>query len=90
MYRMTPIYIYYTHTSVCVSHAVVSDSLQPYGLLSARLLCPWNSLGKNKGVDCHSLLQGTFPNLNPGLLHYRQILYRLSHQGSIKYIVTQL
>ena len=22
-----------------------------------RLLCPWNSLGKNTGVDCHFLLQ---------------------------------
>ena len=31
-----------------------------YGLYPARLLCPWNSLGKNTGVGCHSLLQGTF------------------------------
>ena len=33
---------------------------------------------------CHSLLQGIFPTqgLNPGLLHCRQILYCLSHQGS--------
>ena len=31
-----------------------------------------------------SLLQGIFPTqgLNPGLLHCRQILYQLSHQGS--------
>ena len=29
--------------------------------LSARLLCLWNSPGKNTGVDCHSLLQGIFP-----------------------------
>ena len=31
-----------------------------------------------------SLLQGIFPTqgLNPGLLHFRQILYQLSHQGS--------
>ena len=27
----------------------------------ARLLCPWDSLGKNTGVDCHFLLQGIFP-----------------------------
>ena len=26
----------------------------------ARLLCPWDSPGKNTGVDCHSLLQGIF------------------------------
>ena len=33
---------------------------------------------------CHSLLQGIFPTQgsNPGLLHCRQILYHLSHQGS--------
>ena len=23
--------------------------------------CPWNSLGTNTGVGCHSLLQGIFP-----------------------------
>ena len=26
-----------------------------------RHLCPWDSLGKNTGVGCHSLLQGIFP-----------------------------
>jgi len=25
-----------------------------------RLLCPWDSPGKNTGVGCHSLLQGLF------------------------------
>ena len=47
-------------------------------------LCPLNSLGKNTGVGCHSHLQGIFPNQvsNPGLLHCRQTLYHLSHQGS--------
>ena len=34
--------------------------LQPHGLWSARLLCPWNFLGKNTGVGCHALLQGIF------------------------------
>jgi len=35
-------------------------------------------------VGCYALLQGIFPTqgLNPGLPHCRQILYRLSHQGS--------
>ena len=39
---------------------------------------------KNTGVGSLSLLQGIFPTqgLNPGLLHCRQILYQLSHQGS--------
>ena len=35
-----------------------------------------NSPDKNTGVGCRALLQGIFPTqgLNPGLLHYRQIL----------------
>ena len=54
------------------------------GLHPARLLCPWDSLGKNTGVGCHFLLQEIFPTqgLNPGLPHCRQMLYHLSHQGS--------
>ena len=43
-----------------------------------------NSLGQNTGVGSLSLLQGIFPiqGSNPGLLHCRQILYKLSHKGS--------
>ena len=35
-----------------------------------RLLCPWNSPGKNSEVGCHFLLQGIFPTqgLQPHLL----------------------
>ena len=44
---------------VRVSHSVVSHSLGPYGLQPARLLCPWGSPGKNRGVGCHALLQGS-------------------------------
>ena len=42
-----------------------------------------NSLGKNIGLGSHSLLLGIFPTQgsNPGLLHCRQILYRLSPRG---------
>ena len=42
------------------------------------------SWGKNTGVGCHFLLQGIFAiqGSNLGLLHYRQILYQPSHQGS--------
>ena len=40
--------------------------------------------GQNTRVGSLSLFQGIFPTqgLNPGLLHYRQILYQLSHKGS--------
>ena len=52
--------------------------------MDCRLLCPWNSPGKNTGVACHSLLQRIFLTqvLNPGLIHCRQILYCLSYQES--------
>ena len=42
-----------------------------------------NSPGKNTGVSCHCLLQGIFPTQgsNLGLLHCRQILDHLNHQG---------
>ena len=58
---------------------VMSNSLQPQGLFS-----PWNSPGQNTGMGSHYLLQGTFPTQgsNPGLPHYRQILYQLNHEGS--------
>ena len=38
-------------------HSVVSDSSRPHGLLPARLLCLWDSPGKNTGVGCHCRLQ---------------------------------
>ena len=43
-----------------------------------------NSPGKNPGVGCHALLHGIFPTQgsNPGLPHFRWILYDLSHHGS--------
>ena len=43
-----------------------------------------DSPSENTGVDCHVLLQGIFPTQgsDPSLLHCRQILYHLSHQGS--------
>ena len=57
------------------SSSVVSDSLWPHGLYS-----PWNSPGQNTGVGIRFLLQGIFPTQgsNPGLPHYRRILYQLS------------
>ena len=48
------------HLCVCAC-SVVSNSLWPLGLQPTRLLCPWNSPGKNTGVGCHFLLQGIFP-----------------------------
>ena len=59
------------------------SSLRPCGLGPSRLLCPWNSPGKNSGVPSQSLLLGIFltQGLNPGLPHCRHLCH-LSHQGA--------
>ena len=47
-------------TSVCCCcwvASVVSDSVQPHWRQPTRVLCPWDSPGKNTGVGCHLLLQ---------------------------------
>ena len=51
-----------------LSRSVVSNPLWPHGLQPARLLNPWDSLGKNTGMGYHALLQAMFPTQrsNPG------------------------
>ena len=71
----------YTYICVCVCCSVMSNSLRPHGQQPARLLCPWNSPGKNTGVGCHFLLQRIFQTEGSNLMHCRQILYHLSPQG---------
>ena len=80
IYRVSP----QKNLSREVKVAQSCPTLQPQRLQPTRLLCPWDSPGKNTGVGCHFLLQGIFltQGLNPGLLQCRQILYRLSHQGT--------
>ena len=41
----------------CFSHVQLFG---PHGLQLARLLCPWDSPGKNTVVGCHAFLQGIF------------------------------
>ena len=69
-----------THKHAC---SIVSDSLQPPGLLY-----PWNFPGKNAGVGRHSLFQGIFPmqGSNPCLLHpvFQGDSLPLCHLGSPK------
>ena len=71
-------------TKLCwfLSHAQLF--CDPHGLQSTKLLCPWDSLAKNTGMGCHAFLKEIVPTqgVNPNLLHYKQILYHLSHQGS--------
>ena len=56
-----------------LSRTVTSNSLRLHGLQPARVLCPWDSPGKNTGVGCHTLLQGIFPTQGSDsvLLHYK-------------------
>ena len=58
------------------SRSVTSESFTPHS--------PWNFPGQNTGMGSFSLLQGIFPmqGSNPVLLHYKWILYQLSHKGS--------
>ena len=92
MHNFPPLFPYFAHypqvKSESVNRSVMSDCSQPHGLEPSRLLCPWNSPGKNPGVDCHFLLQGIFltQGSNLGLLCCRHVLYHLSHQG--KWLVT--
>ena len=71
-----------TKTSTCVLRSVWL-SATPW-TVTPRLLCPWHFPGKNTGVGRHFLLQGNIltQGSNPGLLHCRQILYWLGHQGT--------
>ena len=70
-----------SHVCVCSD---TTGSLQPYRLYPTRFFCPWDFQGKNIEMGSCSLLQGIFltQELNPALLHCRQILYHLSHQRS--------
>ena len=54
------IHLYSVHVYAGVA-SVLSNSLQPYGLYSSQLLCPWASPGKTTGVGCHTLLQWILP-----------------------------
>ena len=64
---------------VCIHASMRAKSLWLCSTLCDPTDCPWDSSGKNTGVGNHSLFQGIFPTegLNLGLLHCRQILYRL-------------
>ena len=46
--------------SCCCLVAKLCLTLQPRGLYSARLLCPWDFPGRNPGVGCLFPLQGIF------------------------------
>ena len=78
---------------VCVSHSVVSNSLQPHGLQPTRLLGPWDFPGKSTGVDCHFLLQEIVPTQGSNqyilhLLHWQAESFPLSHLRSPPWLIS--
>ena len=78
------IFTYSFSVYVCKVASVVSDSLWPYGLYPARLLCPWDFPGKNTGMGCHALFQGIFlaQGSNTHLWHWQADSLPLSHLGN--------
>ena len=72
--------VYFECMHACSVASIMSDCLRAYGLKPSRLLCPWDSLGRNTGVGCHALLQGIFPTQGLNLhllclLHWQAVLY---------------
>ena len=65
----------------------------PYRLQPSRILCPWDSPGKNTAVGCHFSSPGGLPDpgIDPSLLQlllWQVDSLQLSHLGSPKEQVT--
>ena len=77
---------------VCQVASVVSSSLSRCGLKPSRLLCPWDSPGKNTGVGCHVLFQGisSTQGSNPKyILHWQARSLPLAPPGKpSKYVLS--
>ena len=67
--NFTCTYVHCKHTCI---HAKSLQSCPTlcYPMITARLLCPWDSPNKNTGMGCHALLLGIFltQGSNPHLL----------------------
>ena len=74
--------------SQSVSHSGLSNSLRPYSPQRSRLLCPWNSPGKNTGVGSHSLFQGITQTRDRTWSHALHADSLLSEPGALPWKVT--
>ena len=74
------------------SCSVMSDCLPPRKLQPARLLYPWDFPGKNIGVGCHFLYQGTFSTQgsNPSLLHWQANSFTTEPPGKTLLVICTL
>ena len=79
-----PFYLPWSDGTRC--HESETEITQSCPTLWDPMYIPWNSPGRNTGVDTLSLLQGVFPTQgsNPGLSHCWWILYQLNHKGSLR------
>ena len=50
------VFVFYSIDMCYAKSLELCPTLWPHGLKPARLLCPWDTPGKNTGVDCHALL----------------------------------
>ena len=78
--------------SCCLGAQPCSTLCELFWLYPSRLLCPWDSPGKNTEVGCHFLVQGIFPTQgsNQCLLHWLVDSLLLSHLGDLKRLLTSL
>ena len=67
----------------CLVYKSYPILLEPHGLQLTRLLCLWDSPGKNTGMGCHFLLQQIFPTQGSNLLHWQVDSSPLSHRESL-------
>ena len=77
-------YEIFVYTLESVSYSVMSNSWQPHGLYPARLLCPWDSPGKNTGVGSRfpSPEDVSDPGIKPVSPALQADSLPLSHRGS--------
>ena len=74
------------YTDTCLVVPLCPTLCNPMDCSSPESSVHGESPSKNTGVSCHFFLLRIFPTqgMNSGLLHWRPILYHLSHQGSPK------
>ena len=80
---------------VCCSSVQLLSCVQLFATpwtIPARVLCPWNSPGKNIGVGCCFLSKGIFltQGSNLGLLHCRQIFLPSESPGKPSFLLLLL
>ena len=78
----------FLYESESVSHSVMSNFATPWTVVACQARVSMELPRQEYSVGSHFLLQGIFltQGSNPGLLHCRRILYRLSHQGSPRFL----